>query len=343
MHPTRADELDLFKSQINLSEYAAAQGYTLDRKHSSRNSVAMRGRAGDKIIIARDATSGHWMYFSVTDDHDNGTIIDFVNHRQRFSLGAIRKVLRPWVGLAADPPKRVPITAYQRDVEPIQKDRAAMLAQFTAMTPLAHGHPYLEQERHIPRTVLEAPRFARRIYTDRYHNAVFPHHDRAGVCGYEIRNFRFKGFAKGGQKGLWHSTTRPDDTALVITESAIDALSYHTLHRPEQARYFSIAGEMNPLQRELLAAGMAKLQAGSRVILATDQDAGGGKLARAIRDIAAATGRRDLSVIDHRPDQAGDWNDVLRATLAPSVPQALAGEGRAPAPPHAHERANLRP
>lgn len=332
MHPTRPDELTLFKSQINLTEYAAAQGYTLNRQHSSRNSVAMRGPNGDKIIIARDAGSGHWMYFSVTDERDNGTIVDFVDHRQRLSLGAIRKALRPWLGLAADPPKRPPITAYQPDVEPIQKDRAAMLAQFAAMTPIPHGHAYLEQERRIPRTVLEAPRFAGRIYTDTYHNAVFPHHDRAGVCGYELRNFRFKGFAKGGQKGLWHSTTQGDDTALVITESAIDALSYHALHGLEQARYFSIAGEMNPLQRELLASGMAKLPAGGSVILATDQDAGGEKLARHIRDIATATGRGDLAVIDHRPDRAGDWNDQLRATMARSLPPSPTEGAPAPGP-----------
>src|SRR5262249_14684875 len=159
-------ELDLFKSRINLTEYAAAAGYTLDRRHSSRNSVAMRGPEGDKIIIARDADSGHWMYFSIADEQDHGTIIDFVDHRHPLTLGDIRKALRPWVGLAPEPPRRPPMTAWQPEVEPIQKDRAAMLAQFAAMTPLTHGHRYLEQERHIPRPVLEAPRFAGRLYTD---------------------------------------------------------------------------------------------------------------------------------------------------------------------------------
>jgi hypothetical protein len=81
MHPNRREELDLFKSRINLTEYASAQGYVLDRKHSSRNSVAMRGPSGDKVIIARDARDGNWIYFSVTDEEDNGTIIDFVTRR----------------------------------------------------------------------------------------------------------------------------------------------------------------------------------------------------------------------------------------------------------------------
>jgi hypothetical protein len=29
-------------------------------------------------------------------------------------------------------------------------------------------------------------------------NAVFPHFDGAGLCGYEIKNQRFTGFAAGG-------------------------------------------------------------------------------------------------------------------------------------------------
>jgi hypothetical protein len=87
MHPNRREELDLFKSRINLTEYTSVQGYVLDRKHSSRNSVAMCGPAGDKEIIARDERDGNWIYFSVTDDQDNGTIVDFITRRRPPQLG----------------------------------------------------------------------------------------------------------------------------------------------------------------------------------------------------------------------------------------------------------------
>lgn len=36
------DELEAFKTNINLNEYAADQGHELDRRESSRNSVIMR-------------------------------------------------------------------------------------------------------------------------------------------------------------------------------------------------------------------------------------------------------------------------------------------------------------
>jgi hypothetical protein len=310
---SRRDELDQFKRQINLSEYAAASGYALDRAHSSRNSAAMRSSNGDKIIIARDERSGHWIYFSVSDDNDNGTILDFINHRQRWSLGDIRKELRPWIGTAPGQIARPQADLFQKEVTPIKRDRASVVAQFAAAAPLCGGHKYLEEERGIPASVLESQRFLGRIYTDKYNNAVFPHHDRHGVCGFEIRNFKFKGFAKGGEKGLWFSNAQPGDAALVITESAIDALSYHALHAPETTRYFSIAGEMNPVQRDLLAGAMNKLPEGGTVIIATDNDPGGQKLALSIREIAQSAGRDDLGVIEHQPDEDGqDWNDVLK-------------------------------
>ena len=97
-------ELEAFKSNIDLRQYAAAQGYQLDRKESWHGSAVMRSPAGDKIIIKR-GTDGHYVYFSVRDDQDNGSIVDFVQNRVRVSLSAVRKELRPWIGV---PPVPVP-------------------------------------------------------------------------------------------------------------------------------------------------------------------------------------------------------------------------------------------
>jgi hypothetical protein len=74
------DELENFKTNINLTEYAASQGYELDRRQSSRNSVIMRHASGDKFIVAQ-GHDRHWIYFSVRDEADNGSIIDFIQNR----------------------------------------------------------------------------------------------------------------------------------------------------------------------------------------------------------------------------------------------------------------------
>ena len=67
-----------FKTDINLTQYAAYFGYEIDAKKSTKSSIAMR-RDGDKVIISRKGAN--WVYFSVMDDSDNGSIIDFVQKR----------------------------------------------------------------------------------------------------------------------------------------------------------------------------------------------------------------------------------------------------------------------
>jgi hypothetical protein len=91
---SRDDELERFKSQISLAEYAQAQGYEIDHRESGRASLVMRN-GDDKIIVATDA-DGHGIYFSVRDDADNGSVIDFVQMRQGLNLGQVRKELRGW-------------------------------------------------------------------------------------------------------------------------------------------------------------------------------------------------------------------------------------------------------
>jgi hypothetical protein len=214
-------ELDDFKTDINLTEYAAAQGYELDRKESSRNSIIMRHPGGDKIIIAR-GHDRHWIYFSVRNDRDNGSIIDFLINRKGYSFADIRAALRPWIGRGPEP-NRPPVKSYVPRVEAISRDKAKVLAELACMEP-APFHPYLIS-RGIASAVLEDPRFDRRIYTDDHKNVVFPHWNLSGRCGYEIKNRGFTGFAKGGEKGLWITPPDPEAKTLVVAETGIDVLS----------------------------------------------------------------------------------------------------------------------
>ncbi|MEJ2326915.1 MAG: hypothetical protein P8Y25_08880, partial [Chromatiaceae bacterium] len=83
---------------------------------------------------------------------------------------------------------------FAQEIAPVSKDRAQVLRELTRMKPLAF-HAWLEEERAIPRSLLLDPRFAGRIKVDFRANAVFPHADQDGPCGYEIKNRGFTGFA----------------------------------------------------------------------------------------------------------------------------------------------------
>ena len=305
----RAEELEDFKTRINLSEYAAACGYRLDRKASSRNSAVMIRAPGDKIIIAR-SIDRHWIYFSVGEERDSGSIIDFVQNRQGGTLGDVRKELRPW--LEGRPSDSQPSLDFLPILEPASRDLIAVRVHYEAMRPIDGSHRYLENERRIPADVLCHPRFAGRIRLDSYGNAIFPHWNQDGLCGYEIKNRNFTGFAPGGEKGLWGSKIGPDDSKLVIAETAIDALSYFAFKGPPGARYVSTAGALNSVQPELILATINKLRPQSEVILALDNDNGGMQLATRISSIFDQFDARGCVLKTDLPATAGqDWNDVL--------------------------------
>lgn len=159
--------------------------------------------------------------------------------------------------------------------------------------------------------MLEHPRFAGRVLVDARSNVVFPHADRDGPCGYEVKNRGFTGFAPGGEKGLWMSRVRSTDTALVIAESAIDALSYAALHPDENARYASFGGAMNPSQPALIQAAVERLPSGVVVRIATDSDEEGARFAAIIEAVTVEAGKGELVVDRVTPPETKDWNDVL--------------------------------
>src|ERR1022692_786111 len=107
-------ELDAFKQEIDLRQFAVSLGYEIDRRESWRGSTVLR-RGADKIVVKRNG-NGHYVFFSVRDDRDNGTLIDFLQRRQNLSLGAVRQVLRPWIGRSATAP-------WFPELEPTSPDR----------------------------------------------------------------------------------------------------------------------------------------------------------------------------------------------------------------------------
>jgi hypothetical protein len=155
-------------------------------------------------------------------------------------------------------------------------------------------------------------------------HAVFPHFDREGLCGFELKNRGFTGFASGGTKGLWLSREQPDDTRLVFCEAAIDALSYAVLFPDERTRYASIGGQLNPVQPELMRAAAAGMPPNAKIIAAMDADVEGRKLADVVRKAVELTGRDDLSFVSQEPVGYKDWNDEIQkrpTSPLPSRPQ----------------------
>lgn len=311
---TRSDELDKFKTRVNLTEYAAAEGYALDRKASSRSSAVMVNGAGDKIVVAV-GEDGHWVYFSVRDPSDNGTIIDFVQRRHGGTLGQVRQALRPWLGSSgAVSIPRVDPARYAPSLSRVSRDLVSVRARFEGMAPVGPINQYLVGTRRIPTRLLARPSVAETIRVDERGNICFAHHNEDGLCGYEIKNAGFTGFASGGIKGLWSVADEDPVRVLVVTETALDGLSYVAIRGGRETRVVSIAGQPNPQQPELLRRAMHDLPKRGRVVSAMDRDAGGDALTERLRNLFQELGRNDVDFVDDRPALPGtDWNDDLRS------------------------------
>jgi hypothetical protein len=305
----RDSELDAFKRKVDLRQFAVSLGYELDRRESWRGSTVLR-RDADKIVVKRNH-NGHYVFFSVRDDRDHGTIVDFLQRRQNLNLGAVRQILRPWIGRFATPPQFPAL-------QPTSTNRMRVECAYRRMAN-PQRYPYLERERRVPAAVLLSPRFAGRMRIDSRGNTVFPHFDAAGLCGYEIKNRGFTGFAAGGQKGMWFSHARPHDRRLVLAESAIDALSHAALFpdAADQTRYASLGGQPSSRQPGLVQATIARLPEGAEIVAAFDADEMGRKLVdvicEAVAGVARRTGKSDLIFKAQLPANEGeDWNLVLQ-------------------------------
>lgn len=302
----RDDELQRFKTDIDLISYCAGCGFEIDQTESSRTSTIMRRgpqKSGEKIGVAVD-TDGHWVYSDLRNDGKGGSIIDFVQHTQKLNLGQVRKELRSAAGIINE----IPIA--QRPKRPERSTASRQAVQHAYLkTQVTNGrHAYLQNVRGIDSQILNDPRFNGMVKIDERGNAIFPHYDNKGLSGYEIRGEGYKGFSKHGEKSIWCSTNVKTAQEVIFVEGAINALSHAQLNPHLNAGYISIGGQMSPHQKELVAYAMARVhERGAALVLATDADAAGEAHAQALRDLAPA----GAQLFRDTPTLGQDWNEQL--------------------------------
>ncbi|MEQ1908042.1 MAG: DUF3991 and TOPRIM domain-containing protein [Vicinamibacterales bacterium] len=299
-------ELERFKTEIDLRQFAQSLGFAPNARESWRGSAVMERGQQDKIIITRDSDN-HYIYFSVKADH-SGTVIDLAKRYVSENFGEIRKALRRWSDSPVPP---APVPAPQ--LEKTSRDFQGVTREWFSAADYAR-HAWLEGERALPAPLLHDPRFTDRLKMDGRGNVLFAHVNADGqLCGFEKKNRGFTGFAAGGEKGLGVSNDLEGDVRIVYTESFIDLLSYAALFPHERTRYRSFGGALSPKQPEIIRSHILALPRGAEVVAATDADDAGQQFAETIRSLSEGYAFRE-----HRPP-AGDWNDVLREHVLPTV------------------------
>jgi hypothetical protein len=223
-------------------------------------------------------------------DWGGGGAIDLVMHLRQVGFGQALQWLEQRFGASTSfPPAAAPQT------------RSLALPP-----PAAHNWPrvrhYLVEERKLPATLLEPLVLSGALYADGRANAVFLLLDTAVIpVGAELRGTILSGWhgmAPGSRKDRgFFSVAAPTSGAIVLCESAIDALSCHALY-PD---YFCLSTAGARPDPAWLPALIAE---GVPVYCGFDADPTGDVMAQRMHE-------RHPAIRRLRPS-AKDWNDLLR-------------------------------
>ena len=199
----------------------------------------------------------------------------------------------------------------QTGAEPVAPAAASRVAGLPASDPrwLGRVRDYLVIERGIPAALLEPLIQAGTLYADHRANAVFllrgEDHQPVGAELRGTTGRRWRGLAPGSRKDLgYFSVPAQARPALILCESAIDALSCLALH-PEHGCISTAGARPDPRWLRPL------LEQGRPIACGFDCDAAGEGMARAMIALHPAIQRL-------RPE-AHDWNDQLQARTAPTL------------------------
>jgi len=295
-------ELNRFKTQINLAEFATAFGYYKDKEKSSINAPVMRHENGDKIIIGKDRSDGHYIYFNPNDEGDSGTIIDFVKNRTGETLGYIRKRLRSWIR-NPQPQENIPVKASTKDALRIANIWSA----------IEETTDPFDSHWGVHRVTLNRLQKMRNVKRGKDHEYYFALSDINGICGIERRTREDKHIIKGSAKGVFVDGEM-EAKEIVIFESPVDMISYMELHNQiyDTDRYYVCTmGSIGESAGKSLET-IFTYNKDANIIVAVDNDQGGDTITNKIAEILNQVDGGLERAVRHKPITK-DWNDDLKA------------------------------
>ena len=318
LHDPSADreELHAIRAGVTCALVLEREGFLLDKKESTRHCPKYRSQDG-RIVIVNHEGRGWW------DPHDTvarGDVFKLVQHlHPGLTLGHVRQRLRPMIGLAASYAPMPRHAARETPEVPVAE-------QWGKRQRVRSGSAvwrYLTEDRALPRRAVEAAIRQDVLREGIYGTALFSHRDAAGVLtNFEMRGPNYRGCPRGGQKTLFRlrgGSGRMD--RLVVTEAAIDALSFAALDQMRDGTlYVSTAGGMGPeavAALEALLRDLAQLP-DAKLVIGTDRGEGGDRYAAQLAAMAEAAGVWSGRILPF--DDRSDWNEVLvhRAERTPS-------------------------
>jgi hypothetical protein len=248
-----------FRNEISIIELAVSVGYKIRRKEGIKWPVLKDEISGDKIIIVNPHSTSNQGYFNPHDAKDKGTLINFVKnrigsifpfHNDKSEVGNINAVLYNYQRLPL-PEKNLFKTDVNNLVQEYSKKEFHLPKELSELKDPSYLH-----YRGIQSHTINDPLFNEKTFNVKvgdYNNIGFPYFNHSGeIVGFEIRNKQFKHVIEGSDRsiGIWHSNMPNTLEAAILTESPIDALSYHQIKGKKNSWYVSFGGSVTVGQLE---------------------------------------------------------------------------------------------
>lgn len=305
-----------FRNEISIIELALSVGYRIRKKDGLKWPVLKDEISGDKIIIVNPRSTSNQGYFNPQDAKDKGTLINFVKnrigsifpyHNDKSEVGNINEVLYNYQNLPL--PER---NLLKTDVSNLVQEYAEKEFFLPEGLTELKDSSYL-QYRKIQSQTINDPLFKDKIFNVKvsdYNNIGFPYFNPFGeIVGFEMRNKQFKHVIEGSDRsiGIWHSNIPKALEAAILTESPIDALSYHQIKGKKNSWYVSFGGSVTAGQLETVKNIIAHAKAipGLKIISAVDNDEMGKIYTQKFKETFAG------NIIENYPS-LNDYNEDLK-------------------------------
>ena len=287
----------------------------------------------DRIVVYPNRRGGVDTYFNPNDSFDKGSVVQFQHRRGTGEWKDTIERLQQYLGEVSQPVKSRPANT---DPEPTRE--AAVVRSFD-LKPLTDTS-YLKSRGLSTETIqsveFEGAIFNRTYYDRTYNrqhiNTVFPIRNEQGTVALIMRNQKLNLMDGSKGDGLWISNVKvvgPNQAdRMVITESPIDAMSFHQLKPPvegEKRMYLSTAGTMATGTPDTVQKLIDRYQP-KQIIMANDNDNAG------IKQNINLVGRMRYPGVEEsnniQAQLAMPTPSQLRLTVSVSYPDQATGKQR---------------
>jgi len=298
----QTSELQIFRTEINLSEFAAYHGYQIKIHESYQNIAVMESKKGDRINVTKNE-NGYWNWHTY-ETGKSGSIIDFHKNITDESLGEALKNLKIW----NENKPHVPEGKYIKNLTASSKENIWIQNYFFKCKE-CESHPDFESIG-IKTSTLQDDNFKGKIFKDVKNFIIFPQIDLQGFSGFEACKDDLRQRSKGGREGVWFSNLSAKDKRLVICESPKDALSYHQLKGDSNTRYLAFYGKLNDKSLDLIKKFMSKIE-DAEIVIAVNNTKESKEYIKDLQEIARESGKKNISV-DIPSKEGHSWKDEIK-------------------------------